>query len=56
MNKLNILKDSSFNQSDSKDKNNHSNNKLEKILCNHCGRTATNNIRCQGICVSDNDY
>ena len=28
----------------------------EKILCNHCKRTATNGIRCLGICVADNDY
>jgi len=30
--------------------------KEEKILCNHCLRTASNGIRCMGICVSDNDY
>ena len=28
----------------------------EKILCNHCRRTASNGIRCLGICVADNDY
>ena len=28
----------------------------DKILCNHCKRTATNGIRCLGICVADNDY
>ena len=28
----------------------------EKVLCNHCKRTASNGIRCLGICVSDNDY
>ena len=28
----------------------------EKILCNHCKRTALNGIRCLGICVADNDY
>ena len=28
----------------------------DKILCNHCKRTATNQIRCLGICVADNDY
>ena len=28
----------------------------EKILCIHCNRTATNGIRCLGICVADNDY
>ena len=55
MNQLNIFKDSSF------EKNNNSeetqeNNKLEKVLCNHCGRTKTNGIRCLGICVEDNQY
>tara|TARA_X000000950_G_scaffold112982_1_gene142185 strand:- start:185 stop:346 length:162 start_codon:yes stop_codon:yes gene_type:complete len=28
----------------------------EKILCIHCKRTASNGIRCLGICVADNDY
>jgi len=28
----------------------------EKILCRHCRRTATNGIRCLGMCVADNDY
>jgi hypothetical protein len=28
----------------------------EKILCPHCQRTATNNIKCKGICVADSDY
>ncbi|MDP7993758.1 MAG: hypothetical protein RAK21_02205 [Synechococcus sp. SP2 MAG] len=28
----------------------------EKILCPHCRRTASNGIRCMGICVADNDY
>ena len=32
------------------------NKKDEKILCNHCMRTASNGIRCMGICVADNDY
>ena len=26
------------------------------ILCNHCKRTASNGIRCLGMCVADNDY
>ncbi len=59
MNKLNSLKDSSF----EKKHNNEENYKdhaikaqQEKILCNHCGRTSTNGIRCLGICVADNDY
>ena len=28
----------------------------EIILCNHCKRTASNGIRCLGICVADNEY
>ena len=28
----------------------------EIILCNHCKRTASNGIRCLGMCVADNDY
>ncbi|WP_292706600.1 hypothetical protein [Nostoc sp. NMS2] len=28
----------------------------EKVLCFHCQRTATNGIKCKGICVADNDY
>lgn len=28
----------------------------EKILCPHCQRTATNGLKCKGICVADNDY
>jgi len=40
----------------------HNNSKinlpLEKdpILCNHCKRTASNGVRCLGMCVADNDY
>ena len=30
--------------------------KKDVILCNHCKRTATNGIRCLGMCVADNDY
>jgi hypothetical protein len=30
--------------------------KPEKVLCPHCQRTATNGIKCKGICVADNDY
>ncbi len=30
--------------------------KQDKILCPHCKRTATNGIKCKGICVADNDY
>lgn len=28
----------------------------EQILCPHCKRTASNGIKCKGICVADNDY
>ena len=59
MNKLNRLKNFSL-------KKNHSNpdiqednvgdTKIEKVLCNHCGRTVSNGIRCLGICVADNEY
>ena len=59
MNKLNIFNDSPLkkilnNEEDQKD--NNSKDKTEKVLCNHCGRTASNGIRCQGFCVADNDY
>ncbi len=30
--------------------------KSEEILCQHCLRTATNGIKCQGICVADSGY
>ena len=42
-----------------KDQNNLKINLLSKkdpILCNHCKRTASNGIRCLGMCVADNDY
>ncbi len=28
----------------------------EKVLCAHCLRTATNGIKCKGICVADSEY
>ena len=59
MNKLNELEDSPFRKNDSNQENKKvdtSNNKQEKVLCNHCGRTSSNGIRCLGICVADNDY
>lgn len=28
----------------------------EPVLCGHCGRTASNGISCQGICVADSGY
>ena len=42
-----------------KDQNNSEINltsKKDAILCNHCKRTATNGVRCLGMCVADNDY
>tara|TARA_Y100001968_G_scaffold53335_1_gene44408 strand:+ start:338 stop:511 length:174 start_codon:yes stop_codon:yes gene_type:complete len=37
-------------------KDNFGENKKEKVLCDHCGRTASNGIRCLGICVADSEY
>ena len=59
MNKINSSKDSSSekqynNKTNYKD--NQSKHQQEKVLCNHCGRTSSNGIRCLGICVADNDY
>ncbi len=31
-------------------------NKIVKVLCQYCGRTAENGIRCLGMCVADNEY
>ena len=28
----------------------------DPVLCDHCLRTASNGIRCMGICVADNEY
>ena len=59
MNNLNNIKDSFCEENACKEedhKTNKMNSKLEKILCNHCGRTTSNGIRCLGICVADSDY
>ena len=57
MDKLNSFQDSSFGKKQSsEDKDNESKDQQEKVLCNHCGRTSSNGIRCLGICVADNDY
>ena len=43
----------------SKDENNQKINltsEKDPILCNHCKRTASNGVRCLGMCVADNDY
>ena len=42
-----------------KDQNNskiHLPSEKDPVLCNHCKRTASNGIRCLGMCVADNDY
>ena len=59
MNKLNGFTDCSLKRKQSNDeidKDNESKDQQEKVLCNHCGRTSGNGIRCLGICVADNDY
>ena len=59
MNKLHNFKDSSLEKKYSNEENqkeNEDKDKQEKVLCNHCGRTSSNGIRCLGICVADNDY
>ena len=33
-----------------------SNSNQDPILCPHCKRTASNGIKCKGICVADDDY
>ena len=42
-----------------KDQNNSKINftsEKDPILCSHCRRTASNGVRCLGMCVADNDY
>ena len=42
-----------------KDQNNskiHLPSEKDPVLCNHCKRTASNGVRCLGMCVADNDY
>ena len=59
MNKLNSFQDSSLNKkpcNEENQKDNETKNQQEKILCNHCGRTSSNGIRCLGMCIADNDY
>ena len=36
--------------------NSSQNTQQEKILCQHCKRTANNGIKCKGYCVADSDY
>ncbi len=63
MKKTNSLENSSFKIDVEHDDDNEVNKKIninsmqnEKILCDHCERTANNGIRCLGICVADSDY
>ena len=57
MDKLNSFQDFCLKKrQSSEDKDNESKDQQEKVLCNHCGRTSSNGIRCLGICVADNDY
>jgi len=59
MNKLNRSQDFPLRKNDSnkeRKKDNLGDKKIEKVLCNHCGRTAMNGVRCLGICVADNEY
>ena len=59
MDKLNRFEDSCLKKkhsSEEKHKDNESKSQQEKVLCDHCGRTSSNGIRCLGICVADNDY
>ena len=53
------LFDSTKESSSLKDQNNSKINltsEKDPILCNHCKRTASNGVRCLGMCVADNDY
>ena len=59
MSKLIRLKDCSLKNKNSDreiSKDYEGDEKIEKVLCNHCGRTASNGIRCLGICGADNEY
>ena len=59
MDKFNISKDFSFEKKHNNEENKRENkaaDQQEKVLCNHCGRTSNNGIRCLGMCVADNDY
>jgi len=38
------------------EKDSNSESQSSTILCSHCLRTATNGIKCQGICVADSNY
>jgi len=50
------IQDESHEFHEFKDKEFPKESKDKLILCEHCLRTATNGIKCQGICVSDSSY
>tara|TARA_Y100001968_G_C18822860_1_gene465440 strand:- start:209 stop:388 length:180 start_codon:yes stop_codon:yes gene_type:complete len=56
LNKFKVFYLEKNNSNEENQKDNLGDNKIEKVLCNHCGRTASNGIRCLGICVADNEY
>ncbi|MBD2435487.1 hypothetical protein [Nostoc sp. FACHB-110] len=43
-------------QTETTNNTNNQATETEKVLCPHCLRTATNGIKCKGICVADSDY
>ncbi len=45
-----------FEESNNDNTNNDLEDESDRILCQHCGRSSNNGVRCIGICVSDNDY
>ena len=50
--------DSNPEESMSHKKSKNSFKKINKdpLICNHCGRSSNNGIRCLGKCVADSDY
>ena len=45
-----------INFQDQKNSKNNLSSKKDPVLCNHCMRTASNGVRCLGMCVADNEY
>ena len=39
-----------------KSKNSFKESNEDQLICNHCGRSSNNGIRCLGKCVADSDY
>ena len=56
MNIMEIYEKNLYLDQDEKEKISLVGNKKDRILCIHCKRTASNGIRCMGICVADNEY